>query len=57
MDSRKRGCGRRRREEQSDELKEETEGCVNKQPKGQKRVDTAKEVWGEEGEGEGRPMG
>ena len=44
-------------EEQRDELKEETEGCVNKQPNGQKRVDTAKEVWGEEGEGEGRPMG
>ena len=39
-------------EEQSDELKEETVGCRNKQTNGQKRVDTTKEVWGEEGEGE-----
>ena len=38
-------------------IERETEGCGNKQPKGQKRVDTEKEVWGEEGEGEGRPMG
>ena len=34
------------KEEQSDELKEETEGCVNKQPKGQKRVDTAQKRCG-----------